>query len=170
MGMIASQITSLTIVYSTIDSDADQRKNQSSASLAFVWGIHWWLVNSPHKWPVRQKIFPFDDVIMVYCKIKLKKRYFGNRLFQTHFDWLDSIIQNSSQLLKKFYKKVLTKKILPQQYENIDCIGRTAGKYMKNSASDNHFVTETKSYHGNNLMITGSTAGCHYDNLQCSQW
>ena len=37
MGAIASQITSLTIVYSTAYSDADQRKHQSSASLAFVW-------------------------------------------------------------------------------------------------------------------------------------
>ena len=36
MGAIASQITSLTIVYSNINSDADQRKHQSSASLAFV--------------------------------------------------------------------------------------------------------------------------------------
>ena len=40
MTTMASQITSLTIVYSTIYSDADQRKHQSSASLAFVWGIH----------------------------------------------------------------------------------------------------------------------------------
>ena len=40
MGEIASQITSLTIVYSTVYSDADQRKHQSSASLAFVRGIH----------------------------------------------------------------------------------------------------------------------------------
>ena len=40
MGAIASQITSLTIVYSTVYSDADQRKHQSSASLAFVRGIH----------------------------------------------------------------------------------------------------------------------------------
>ena len=40
MGAIASQITSLTIVYSTVYLDADQRKHQSSASLAFVWGIH----------------------------------------------------------------------------------------------------------------------------------
>ena len=37
---IASQITSLTVVYSTVYSDADQRKLQSSASLAFVGGIH----------------------------------------------------------------------------------------------------------------------------------
>ena len=49
MGAIASLITSLTIVYSTIYSDADQRNHQSSASLAFVRGIHRGPVNSPHK-------------------------------------------------------------------------------------------------------------------------
>ena len=64
MGGIASQITSLTIVYSIVYLDADQRKHQSSASLAFVWGIHRGPVNSPHKWPVTRKMFPFDDVIM----------------------------------------------------------------------------------------------------------
>ena len=52
MGAVASQITSLTTVYSTVYSDADQRKHQSSASLAFVRGIHRRPVNSPHKWPV----------------------------------------------------------------------------------------------------------------------
>ena len=65
MGTIASQITSLTIVYSTIYSDADQRKHQSSASLAFVQGIYRGPVNSPYKWPVSRKMFPFDNVIMV---------------------------------------------------------------------------------------------------------
>ena len=64
MGAIASQITSLTIVYSIVYSDVDQRKHQSSASLAFVRGIHRGPVNSPHKWPVTRKMCPFDDVIM----------------------------------------------------------------------------------------------------------
>ena len=64
MGTVASQITSLKIVYSTVYSGADQRKHQSSAPLAFVWGIHRWPVNSPHKGPVTRKMFPFDDVIM----------------------------------------------------------------------------------------------------------
>ena len=68
MGAMASQITSLTIVYSTVYSGADQRKHQSSASLAFVWGIHRGPVNSPHKGPVTRKIFPFDDVIMSFVK------------------------------------------------------------------------------------------------------
>ena len=64
MGVVASQVTSLTHVYSTVYSDADQRKHQSSASLAFVRGIHRRPANSPHKWPVTRKMFPFDDVIM----------------------------------------------------------------------------------------------------------
>ena len=66
MGALASQITSLTIVYSTEYSDADQSKHQSSASLAFVRGTHRGPVNSPHEWPVTRKMFPFDDVIMYY--------------------------------------------------------------------------------------------------------
>ena len=68
MGAMASQITSPTIVYSTVYSDADQRKYESSASLAFVRGIHRGPVNSPHKWPVTRKMSPFDDVIML-CRI-----------------------------------------------------------------------------------------------------
>ena len=47
-----------------LNSGADQRKHQSSASLALVWGIHRWPVNSPHKWPGIWKILPFDDVIV----------------------------------------------------------------------------------------------------------
>ena len=64
MSTMASQITSRAIVYSTACSGSDQRKHQSSASLAFVRGIHRWTVNSPRKGPVTRKMFPFDDVIM----------------------------------------------------------------------------------------------------------
>ena len=64
MSPMASQITSLGIVYSTVYSGADQRKHQSSASLTFVRRIHRGPVNSPHKRPVTRKMFPFDDVIM----------------------------------------------------------------------------------------------------------
>ena len=65
MGTMASQITNLTIVCSIDYSDADQRKHQNHTSLTFVRGIHRGPVNSPHKWPVTRKIFPFDDVIMI---------------------------------------------------------------------------------------------------------
>ena len=68
MSMMASQITRLTIVYSTIYSGADGRNHQSSASLAFRWPV-----NSPHKGPVTRKMLPFDDVIMetVGCPIQV---------------------------------------------------------------------------------------------------
>ena len=69
MDVMASQITSLTIVYSlTVYSGADQRKHQSLTSLAFVLGIHRSPVNSSHKRPVTRKMFPFDDVIIFYVK------------------------------------------------------------------------------------------------------
>ena len=68
MGAMASQIDSLTILYSTVYSGANQRKHQRSASQAFVRAIHRWPVNSPHKWPVTRKTFPLDDVIMPYRK------------------------------------------------------------------------------------------------------
>ena len=57
MSMMASQITSVSIVYSTVFSGPGQRKHQSSASLAFVRGIHRSPVNSPHKGPVTRKCF-----------------------------------------------------------------------------------------------------------------
>ena len=64
MNTMASQITSLMIVYSNVYSDEDQRKHQRSASLAYVRGIDRSTVNSPHKGPVTRKMFPFDDIIM----------------------------------------------------------------------------------------------------------
>ena len=64
MTMLASHITSITVVYSIVYSGVNQRKHQSSASLAFVREIHRGPVNFPHKWPVTRKMFPFDDVIM----------------------------------------------------------------------------------------------------------
>ena len=64
MDAMVFQITSLSIVCSTFYSGANQRKHQSSASLAFVRGIHRSPVNPPHKRPVTWKMFSFDDVIM----------------------------------------------------------------------------------------------------------
>ena len=66
MGAMASQITSVSIIYSAVCSGADEKKpHQIPSSLAFVRKIHWSPVNSPHKWPVTRKMFPFDDVIMI---------------------------------------------------------------------------------------------------------
>ena len=59
---MASHITAVLILYPTVCSGVDQRKHQSSTSQAFVRGIHRWPVNSPHKGPVRRKMFPLNCV------------------------------------------------------------------------------------------------------------
>ena len=97
MTVIASQITSLTIVYTTVYSDADQRKHESSASLAFVWGIHRGPVNSPHKGPLTRKMFPFDDVIMSLSILNehlsfTKNRFYSFRHFNGEIKYKNAII------------------------------------------------------------------------------
>ena len=90
MGATTFQITSLTIVYSSVHSGSDQRKHRSSASLAFVQGIDQWPVNSPHKWPATWKMFPFDDVIM--------KNYTSLPTYvQNIFVWQQSSLVKSSR-------------------------------------------------------------------------
>ena len=66
MSTLASQIISLTIVYSIVYSGTDQRKHQSSTSLAFVRGINQWPVNSPIQRASNAEMFPFDDVIIKF--------------------------------------------------------------------------------------------------------
>ena len=96
MGAMSSQITSLSIVYSTVYSGADQRKHQSSASLAFVWGIHRWPANSPHNWPVTRKMFPLDDVIMA-----------GNRPVMGVIGTGRSLLEDKCRLNGLFYRWML---------------------------------------------------------------
>ena len=66
LSVMASQITSLTTIYLTVYTRVDQRKHQSSASLAFVRGMHRWT----HKGPVTRKMFLFDDVIMNWHRVE----------------------------------------------------------------------------------------------------
>ena len=68
MSAMATQITGVPMVCSTFFSGADQRKHQSSASLAFVREIHRLPVNSPRRGPITRKMFLFDDVIMQNTK------------------------------------------------------------------------------------------------------
>ena len=67
MRTMGSQFSSVSIVYSTVYPGVDQRKHQSSASLAFVRGIHRWPLHSHQKGPVTRKMLPFNDVtIMIF--------------------------------------------------------------------------------------------------------
>ena len=57
MRVMVSQIIGVSSVCSSVCSGTNQRKHQSSASLAFVRGIHRWPVVSPHKGAVTRKSF-----------------------------------------------------------------------------------------------------------------
>ena len=109
MSLIASQITSLTIVYTTVYSDVHQRKHQSSASLAFVRGIHRGPVNSPHKGPVTRKIFPFDDVIMISTNMNNRpltlQRGFSVNKIMAHKVILRLVAVNTSAIRNKNKQK-----------------------------------------------------------------
>ena len=114
MTMLASQITSLTVVNSIVYSGVNQRKHQSSASLAFVWEIHRGPVNFPHKWPVTRKMFPFDDVIMVtsrhgnnvvitcpcegnpFVTDRFRHKEPGMRSFHVLSDWNNTLLERRS--------------------------------------------------------------------------
>ena len=82
MTMMASQITSLTVVYSTVYSDADQRKHQSSASLAFVWGIHRdrWIPRT--KGQLRGKCFHLMTSSWCITRICRRRNYATNTCWQ----------------------------------------------------------------------------------------
>ena len=80
MSATVSQITGVSIVCLTVCSGTDQRKHQSSASRAFVKGIHRWPVDSPHKGPVTQKMFPFDDVVTEMGHIIMMSEMASNHL------------------------------------------------------------------------------------------
>ena len=107
IGTMASQITSITIVYSTVYSGADQRKHQSSASRAFVRGFHRSLVNSPNKRPVTLIMFPFDDVIMKFIilqwlPITAALGYNLHALIRCHITLLWHVWRDSSRMIAKW--------------------------------------------------------------------
>ena len=68
MSAMGSQINGVSIVYWIVCSGANQTKHQSSASLAFVWEIHRWPVNTARKGSVTRKMFPSDGVIMMHTE------------------------------------------------------------------------------------------------------
>ena len=156
MGAMASQITSLTIVYSNFYSGADQRKYQSSASLAFVRGIHRGTVNSPYIWPVTRKMVPFNDVIM------------GKRL------WWEPHLSKTQTNLYSHYWYCLTSPNTDHRSENYTNdminIGSSITLHMSHflfwlllSGNAHYFRAIIKNYFGNcQDAIQTSFRFCHY--------
>ena len=92
MSATASQIASLTVVYSTVLFS----EHQSSTSQTFVRGIHRWPVNSPRKGPVTWKMFPFVDVIMIRSRFGGDNRLY--RLSKSTCEWASIQGHNSWHL------------------------------------------------------------------------
>ena len=109
MGAMASQITSIAVVYSIVYS-ADQRKHQSSTQPAFVWGIHRWPVNSPHKGPVTRKMFLFGDVFMYWIHYGFNVVFVETRPFRPmcyqgwHYDTDTLLCYNHHVKIVDFYE------------------------------------------------------------------
>ena len=146
IGPMASQITSLNIIYSTVYSGADQRKLQSSASLAFVQGIHRWTVNSPHKWPVARNMFTFDDVIMaqVDCKEPAIMHTNPNSCILRSISYSISCMA-ASQLMKSFWNQLLSTKKIPKSASPERGSGAVLMKFKcRLCSSKQHIISGTK--------------------------
>ena len=133
MSGMATQITSLTILYATVYSGADQRKHQRSASLVCVRGIHRWPVNSPHKWPVTLEMFPFDDVILG-CQ---RPCFFPWSVVLInivwHCKWL--IFSSSYECIRRNYNVVMTPKrrrvVVSTSWWRYYCVVRPLGLFLE---------------------------------------
>ena len=93
MSVMVSQITSLTICYSTVYSSVYQRKHQIASSLAFS---DQWPVNSSHKQAVTRKMFPFDDAIMYTSGTG----YYQNVQWYRELDLLSFFLDSDTVALK----------------------------------------------------------------------
>ena len=114
MSTMAFQMTGVLSVNPTVCSGTDHRKHQSSASLAFVRGIHRRPVNSRHKGAVMRKMCPFDDVFMYnpltniwywqilsqLIKVKPRTSRFCTLLAVYHNDFIDKKSHNYCDTLK----------------------------------------------------------------------
>ena len=85
MTTVASQVTSLTVVYSTVYSDADKRKHQSSASLAFVRGIHRYRWIPRTKGQLRGKCFHLMTSSWLFSK-RLSSKHFCQTSCQSMYN------------------------------------------------------------------------------------
>ena len=96
-------------------SGADQRKHQSSASLAFLWGFYRTPVNSPHKGPVTRKMLSFDDVIMRRDRLLIVSLYYNAQNIS---------IKNEMGLFTKYSKwqSQATTQCADTIKPNVDCL------------------------------------------------
>ena len=131
MTTMASQITSLTVVYSNVCSDADQRKHQSSASLVFVRGIHRdrWIPRT--KGQLRGKCFHLITSSCISCHYSVYPQRWL-RGWRAYLSTKNALIVGFSHWLYLgglYYVLVVIRRLnvysLPMNKQGIHCIKRT---------------------------------------------
>ena len=106
MRAMASQITGVSRVCWTLCSGADQRKHQSSASPAFVRGIHRWPEVSHQKGPATRKIPQFHGIIMWVTNDNLKQPWLGSptHKYVIRLQWVKETLGRQRLSWKHFIK------------------------------------------------------------------
>ena len=106
MSAMVSQNTGVSICLLSCLSDADKRKHQSSASLAFVRGIHRWPVNSLHRRPVTRKMYPLMTSSYFYVSTDFRQLCCSD-IYKTSscFHWELLVHQNAIRKQECFYSK-----------------------------------------------------------------
>ena len=130
MSVMVFQITSVSVVYLSVCSGADQRKHGSSASLDFVRGIHRWPVNSPQKGQVTRKMFPFDDVIM-RCQMTIMML-----IANTLEEWFPVIVSRSAAYTILTKHKPVFRSYLPPACTDISRPWCRYGYHINRSCTD----------------------------------
>ena len=150
MSVMASLITGISIVYSTVYSSTDQ--------------FTWWLVNNSHKGPITWKMFPFDHVIMI------GSHFISDISILLCFICITKIFSNSISLLVDISEtQKLKKKYQHESYclllQNLSCVFLWQGTKRFYPCVPGSFRWHWKSIcmmtssNGNIFRVTGLLAG-----------
>ena len=171
MSAMASQITGISMVCWTVCSGTDQRKHQRSASLPYVRGIQQWPMNSPHKWPVTRKMFPFDDVIMGYWQMLGESlTWVPGERFQNTYELLNVKALENSNLYKNQILQCMSK-IFCVKFQKVHL--KFHSKYLTHTLKNDKFIQcwTCQSLNWRARKLFGNAAWYQTAmSRQCSRW
>ena len=147
MHTMASQITGVSIVYSTVCSGADQRKHQSFASLAFVRGIHRWPVNSSHK-----RVRNAENV-------SIRWRHHGVAV--TWLWWEGTRLVTAADMPIRAMARLWGQRITYVPSTPLSCCRQYRVISQALKSERRHYA---------NSVVTSNTGGFYNDNFRCDQW
>ena len=121
MNAMASHITGVSVVCSTVRPCADQIKHQTSASLTFVRGNHRWWVDSPHKGPVTRKMSPFMTSSVIICTLSVNAEvYICSYGATVYIKFFTELHQSSAILILSERKPPVTGEFPSQMVTNAE--------------------------------------------------